>query len=187
MYDEKQPERAIVIPKGKGVVWFENFWYHYKWITIAALVGLFILLVCILQTCGNEKTDLVVVYAGPTYLTAEQSGEISTLLSGRLPEDFDNNGEKLAALAPYQILSESQIKALPNDRVDRGYNTSQYSTYSNYIQTGETSIYLLDPWLYVELKSGDRLRPLSEVTDVIPSGAIDEYGVRLGDTDLYKK
>ena len=42
MYDEKQPERAIVIPKGKGVVWFENFWYHYKWITIAALVGLFI-------------------------------------------------------------------------------------------------------------------------------------------------
>ncbi len=187
MYDEKQPERAIVIPKGKFALWFENFWYHYKWTTISVLVGLFILLVCILQSCETDKTDLVVVYAGPAHLTAEQSGQISTLLSDQLPVDFDNNGEKLAVLAPYQIYSEAQIKALPSDRVDRTYNTSQYSTYSNYLQTGETSVYLLDPWLYEELKSGNRLRPLGDVMDSVPAGAIDEFGVRLGDTDLYKK
>lgn len=187
MYDEKQPERAIVVPKGKFGLWFENFWYHYKWATIAILVGLFILLVCILQTCETDKNDLMIVYAGPTYLTAEQSEQISTLLSGKLPADFDNNGDKMAVLAPYQIYSEAQIKALPSDRVDRTYNTSQYTTYSNYLQTGETSVYLLDPWLYEELKKGDRLRPLSEVMGAVPVGAIDEYGVRLGDTDLYKK
>ena len=103
MYDDKQPERAIVIPKGKFALWFENFWYHYKWTTIAVLAGLFIILVCILQTCETDKTDVVVVYAGPTQLTAEQSEQISLLLSNKLSADYDGNGEKLAVLSSYWI------------------------------------------------------------------------------------
>ena len=189
MYDDKQPERAIVIPKGKFTLWFENFWYHYKWTTIAVLAGLFILLVCILQTCETDKTDVVMVYAGPTQLTAEQSDQISLLLSNKLPEDYDGNGERLAVLSSYWIYSEEQIKALPTDAVDRPYNTSQYSTYSNYLQTGESSIYLLDPWLFEELKNtqSSPLCPLSDVLDEVPEDSLDGYGVRLGDTELYQK
>ena len=50
---------------------------------------------------------------------------------------------------------------------------------------GESVIYLLDPALYESVKAAGGILPLSEVLDTVPSGAIDEYGIRFSDTALY--
>lgn len=191
--EEKKEERQIVL-QGGFASWFENFWYHYKWHTIGVLAALIILLVCTLQTCSQEKEDIVILYAGPVCLSATENQELARMMDGVLPSDYDGNGDRHAALSLYQIYSEAQIKEITAETdsegipgyVDRSRNSDQYSVYNNYLKTGESSVLLLDPWLYEQLKNEDRLRPLSEVCAQAPKGAFDDYGVRLGDTALYQ-
>lgn len=194
MNDQKNPNGEIVL-QGRFAKWFENFWYHYKWLTIGIAVALVIVLVCVLQTCSRKKEDLIMTYAGPVVLSMGELEDVSAVLGAVMPYDFDENGEKCVAWTTYQIYSEEQIGAeAETDEngqtqvfIDRSFNSDQYKTYSSYLKTGETSIFLLDPWLYEELAATDHLMPLSEVLDEIPEGAVGTCGVRLGDTDLYEK
>ena len=74
-------------------------------------------------------------------------------------------------------------------QINRTYNSDEYKNFSNFTLTGETSVYILSPYLYGILRDADRLRPLSEVyTDgSLPTGALsDGYGIALKDTDFYK-
>jgi len=193
MKEEKMPSGEIVL-EGRFAKWFDNFWYHYKWVTIGIAALVIVLVICIAQACTREKKDIMIVYAGHRSISVAEQQQLNELFSTLLPEDLDQNGESVAHLSMYQIFSEEQIKEIESKkdengkplRVDREHNTSQYSTYSSYLQTGESSIYLLDPWLYEELLRSGGVRPLSEVFSEIPKGAIDEYGIRLGDTELYE-
>ena len=47
---------------------------------------------------------------------------------------------------------------------------------------------LLDPWLYENLKNGNQayLCTLESVLVTVPKAAMDEYGIRLGDTEWYR-
>ena len=193
MNEERKPSGEIVL-EGRFLKWFDNFWYHYKWVTIGIAALVIVLTICIVQSCSRQKKDIMIVYAGHCSITTSEQNQLNDLFSRLLPEDLDQNGEAVANLSMYQIFSEEQIRLIESQKdengkplqVDREHNTNQYSTYSSYLQTGESSIYLLDPWLYEELLHGGGLRPLSEVFSEIPQGAIDEYGIRLGDTELYE-
>lgn len=193
MNEEKKPSGEIVV-EGRFAKWFDNFWYHYKWVTIGVAALVIVFTICIAQACSREKKDVMIVYAGHCSVSSSQQQQLNDLMSLLLPDDLDKNGDCVASLSMYQIFSEEQIKLIESQkdengkplRVDREHNTNQYSTYSSYLQTGESSIYLLDPWLYEELLRSGGLRPLSEVFSETPQGAIDEYGIRLGDTEVYE-
>jgi hypothetical protein len=63
-------------------------------------------------------------------------------------------------------------------------------SYQTYTKTGESAIYLLDPWLYESLRDdpNEPLQKLSNVLNGTPKGALEDgYGVRLGDTALYQE
>ena len=194
MNEEKKPNGEIVL-QGRFWKWLDNFWYHYKWVTIGVAVALVILLVCILQTCSKEKEDLMMTYAGPTVLSVSELEQVSEVMNSVMPYDADENGKKHTAWMTYQIYSEDQIRELTETNtegkvtqtVDRSFNSDQYSVFNNYLKTGESSIFLLDPWLYESLATTDHLMPLSEVLETVPEGAVGECGIRLGDTDLYEK
>ena len=187
MNDEKKPEREIVL-EGRFAKWFDNFWYHYKWQTIGIAAALIVLLVCVLQTCERTEQDMTLTYAGPCVLSVSELEQVSSVMSSILPSE---GGEKHTAWMTYQIYSKEQILAIESENdskyVDRTYNSDQYQTYSSYLKTGETSVYFLDPWLYAELRDEDRLVPLSQALGTVPESALDEYGIRLGDTELYEK
>lgn len=193
MNEEKRPERDIVV-ESKFVKWLDNFWYHYKWVTIGIAVAAIIFIICIAQSCSKEDRDIMIVYAGPNSLSVSEQEQLGDLMSLMLPNDLDGNGESVAHLNTFQIYSEEQIKAIEANTdadgkpliVDRGRNTSTYQQYSNYMQTGESSVCFLDPWLYEQMLQSNAICPLSEVLSEIPQGAMDEYGVRLGDTELYQ-
>ncbi len=190
MKNEKIPERKIVTKDGFAA-WFDNFWYHYKWLTIGVVFSVVVLTVCLLQTCTKEEQDIVMVYAGPTYLSVSENDQLEQVFEDLMPYDYDKNGEHCALVSVYEIYSEEQIRAYnatapEGAAIDTNRNSSQYSTYSTYMQTGESAVYFLDPWLYESI-SKDYLMPLGDVLSGIPDGAMDAYSVRLGDTKLYEE
>ena len=186
-------DKDIAVEKGKFLKWLDNYWYHYKWPTIAIAFFAVVISVCLVQCITTEKKDILITYAGSTSLTGDEKLAIETALTDALPEGFGNNGrEGKAGFIPYIIYSKEEIQAAQKDQIfiDTVFNSSEYSTLNSQYKTGSCSVYLLEEWLYRELLKEDgtteRLKPLAEVFGEIPEGAIDAYAVRLGDTQLYK-
>lgn len=190
---DKEYTEGISVPKGKFLKWLDNYWYHYKWVTIGVAFAILVVTVCTLQMCSQSKEDLVVVYAGRNTLSVEEQNNVSRVLEAIAPRDFDGNGEVLISLNAYGILSKEQVEEKRAETgadgkplyVDNSYNSNQYDTYNKYIMTGESSILFLDPWLYESLVSAGRLKSLGDALGYVPDSAYGEYGVRLGDTPLY--
>ena len=44
--------------------WLENFWYHYKWHTIASVFVLLVVTIITVQMCTRTTYDAYIVYAG---------------------------------------------------------------------------------------------------------------------------
>ena len=195
MEENKKIADTEISKKGKFLRWLDNYWYHYKWHTIIVGVAVIILAVCLWQTSSTKKHDTVIVYAGPMCLTTNETIQLQEALSGILPSDRDENGEKSAAMSMYHIYSKEQIELVEAQTdstgkmlnpIDRTRNANQFEAYNTYCQTGQSPVCLLDPYLYEQIPE-EYVYPLSKIFgDDIPKGAIDEYSIRLGDTDLYR-
>lgn len=195
MSDKKLEEKEIAIEKGKFLKWLDNYWYYYKWHTIVVAFFAVVLAVCLIQSLTTEKKDILITYAGPTAFAGDEKLAVQSALTESLPEGYGDKGKdgKVGFLS-YIIYSKEQIKEIedqnPDAYVDTVFNSNEYSTLNSQYGSGNSSIYLLDEWLYKALFDSDgttkRLKPLSEVYGETPEGAIDAYGVRLGDTELYK-
>ena len=191
--EEKRADAEIKVQNG-FIKWLDNFWYHYKWPTIGVTLAAIVLAVCLWQTATTDKYDMLVVYAGRTSLTVDQTDQLATVLEHIMPEDYDGDGKKNVSMNMYHIYSADQIKEIEastdsegvRGQVDRHFITTQKEAYNNYMMTGDASICFLEPWLYEEIGK-EYLCPLSEIFgDELPASAIDGYGIRLGDTDLYR-
>lgn len=173
---------------------FENFWYYYKWHVIVGFFLVIALVICTVQACSREKEDIVVLYAGSSFIDGENYNELLNVFDTVLPGDFDGDGKKNAAFVKYQIYSKEEIeneenKTLPDGTenvVNRAQNSSNMTSYTSYLMTGEVSVCFLSEYLFELLKSSDRLAPLSEIFDTVPQSACDDYGIRLSATDFYR-
>lgn len=199
--NEKRPESEIRISSdNKFLKWLDNFWYHYKWPTLGVIFVLIVVGVCTWQFFSKEDPDIIVVYAGSADLKDSEVTQIGEIFSTYLSKDNNNDGKKQILLKKYLIYSEEEIlaereasKNTENGGTETGYpyidgnrNTTEHDNYYSYMGTGDASIYLLEPWLYEEFPKKQKM-PLSAIFgEDIPKGAIDEYGIRLGDTDLYR-
>ena len=183
---------AEIKPQGRFLSWLDNYWYHYKWVTIVVAFFVIVFSVCALQMCSKEKNDVIIVYAGGTFVSPEKAENLKSVMNAVMPEDFDGDGAKNVALVKYEIYSAEQIKEIEAQTdangeglyVDRAYNSSNYSDFYDYIQLGQSSICFLDTWVFEELKASNRLVQLSEVLGYTPQGS-DDFGVRLGDLNVY--
>ena len=197
--NERLQEQQIAVEKGKFLKWLDNYWYHYKWPTIAVAFFVVVFAVCFIQSVTNEKKDILITYAGSATLAGDDKLAVETVLTDALPEGFGNNGKDgKAGFIPYLIYSKEQIKEIEERNsesedpiyIDTVFIANEYSALNSQYKTGNGSIYLLEEWLYRELLKEDgtteRLKPLAEVFGETPEGAIDAYAIRLGDTELYK-
>lgn len=182
-------------PQGKFYKWFDNYWYHYKWITIGVIFAIFIITVCTLQTCEKQKEDTTVLYAGPCQLSASEVESIRGVVNAVMPEDYDGDGNKYTGMVEYWICSEAQIKEIEastdaygvHGYVNRQQVTDNNKNFKDYIMAGESSICFLDPYLYTQLKNAGRLLPLTSVLGNDSGYESDDYGIVLGMTDIYKE
>ena len=194
--NEKYTDSDIHL-NGKLYEKFDNFWFYHKWHVIAAVFVVFVLAVCIAQSCSREVHDADVLYAGPRAYTASEretvGGALSDLASAGLSD------RKTVGLVTYNVMSKEQIQELKdrveeyNDAeakdliVDTSYYTSEQELYSSALMTGHYAVLLVDEWLYEKLAADEgRLRKLSDVFVTVPDSAIDAYGIRFSETALYK-
>ena len=198
MKEEQKINGEISVKDSKFLSWLDNFWYHYKWVTIIVAFFVIVALICIVQACGNKPSDIIVTYAGGQYLSDDNKVSVENVLSASFSED-NEDGKLDFGLSAYNIYTKEQIIALEKETnfdgkkkysINTAVNTEQMSTFQNQLGTGSGSILLMDKELYEFMFNADgeteRLMPLSEVLGETPSGAIDAYAVRLGDTDMYK-
>ena len=168
-----------------------------------------VLIVCTLQMCNKESEgDLSIVTAGPYGFMTDEAGlrALNACLSTKLAADIDGDGQKNVRIVSFTIYSKAEIEEMKT-RVDENgdpagiivdtyQNSQQKGQYSNYIKTGDASVYFLAPWMFKELAAQSQvLTELTDIFDEVPAGAVyttDQdgnthcYGVRLGDTELYK-
>ena len=207
---EKEPQNdgdklqaGDIVAASPALRWLDNFWYHNKWTVIVVTFFVAVLLIGIVQMVNRPKYDTSVCLASPYKMNKEERAELEKLMTRICPEDFNGNGEKLINIVEYQIYSEEEFEseaeryeAMTDEagnpdqfQINRKFNTDEYNNFNNFTMTGETSVYILSPYLYTILVSAERLKPLSEVyTDgTLPEGALpDGFGIALKDTDFYK-
>lgn len=194
MKREKEYTEGIAA-RGGFLGWLDNYWYHYKWPTIIGAFFLIVVIICTVQACSKDDYDLTVVYAGREALTSTEREGIRAALCAYAPEKSNGKGKANVGFNAYNIMSKEQIteeKQQTDENgnpvfVDNSFYTNEYNTYSDYINTGECAILLLEGWEYDKLAETGRLLSFGEALGYTPEGAISDYAVRLGDTEIYAK
>ena len=199
MKEEKAYTEGISTKNSKFFSWLENFWYHYKWHTIAIAFILVVLVTVLVNCIRTPESSIVFTYAGPkSFVTApaEKVG-INSALSSISKDVYGDNAT--ASINSFLIYSAEQIEEIESELdehgkqkyvVDTAFNTSEMNNFDEYSKTGASFILLLDPSVYQRLlnQSGEseRLVELADVYGSTPEGARDKYSVRLGDTEAYQ-
>lgn len=181
--------------ESKFAKWFDNYWYHYKWITIGIVFFIAVVIICTLQMGEKKKEDITILYAGPYQLSAREVNSLQGVFNAVMPEDFDESGEKHTSIVEYLIYSDEQIKEIEAQTDADGHRldvnnqsvTDNYKNYYDYIVLGETAICLVDEHLYGELSKYGRLLPLVTALGEDSGYESDDYGLYLGSTGLYKE
>ena len=95
--------------------WFENYWYHYKWHTIAVVFTVIVLCVLITQCATKPRYDTHILYAGDKAVsTSKTNPERQQFLSsfGLVASDFDKNGEISVAFKHLYYPDAEEIERL---------------------------------------------------------------------------
>ncbi len=174
----------------KALKWLDNYWYHYKWITV--IVAFFAVAVIIMtaQFFTRDKYDAMILYTGPRIPNANQTLEIESAFEDVLTEDYDGNGKREVSLNAMFLMTDEQLK---DDRYTRDENGNQLyintkemvttkQQFTTQIFVGEALICLLDPAWYDLVAKKDAFVPLNELVEDVPEDAYDECAVYLRDT-----
>lgn len=181
-----------VVVKGS---WLENFWYHHKWKTIMISIFTVIVLIATIQLVSREDVEAYFLYTGPQYMNSSDIKSFADCIGQITDADQNGDGKLTSSLSVYTYLNEAQIAEKKNDiaangeplYVNEGANASAYEQFSYEMMVGNSIIYILDPSIYRSVVGEDVFLKLSEIFDgAVPEGAIDDFGVRLGDTKFYK-
>lgn len=174
----------------KILKWVENYWYHYKWVTVITLFFVLVLGIGIFQMCAKEEDDIDILYTGPAILSADQKQELAAAFAAVMADDFNDDGEKTVKISDITVLSDEQLEekqaeaAAESDWVYYDYQNREnaISNVTALITTGETVICLMDDYMYQKYKAQDAFLPLEDAIGSLPEYAIDEYSVHLADT-----
>ena len=196
--EDKLPTGEIVV-ENRAVAWLANLWYHYKWTIIVVLFFGIVLTVGLVQCAQKESTDVSVGYAGNYVMDKEQQDILRRALSGTLPKDYNEDGNRTAALYTYSIFSDEEMKknATAADGILDSYtyqaakktNQEEISGLRTFLQTGECSVWIMGEYAYREsyINVQHFARPVAEVASLPEGMAYDAYAVRLCDTALYRQ
>ena len=194
---DQKPEAPEIVPQSRFLRWIDNVWYHYKWHIIIGAFAIFTLVVCLVQCTSRKSYDMTVVFAGNASLNASEQDGICAALEAVMNRDET----QAIQLVTYGIYTEEELLGMysqenaEGNRVieDLAYgnakkqNIDEGNAFSTFLKTGECAVWFVTPYVYEQYGIETLAAPLSEIFgDAIPSGAANEYAVRLGDTALYQ-
>ena len=200
--NDNRPSDVSIKVKSPFLIWLENFFYHYKWHTIACLFVVIVGAICIFQMCNKPSYDAYIMYAGGANIskTAEKDQQpdyikIKSALM-QYAEDFDKNGERsvhflnlyLPSTKDFEDLKEQDKNPLDYEALYR----EDLETYEYQMSFGgEFYIMLLSEELFLKECKEDII-PFNEIATYTNGNAADyeyanEYGIYLHSTELYEK
>ena len=112
------------------LTWLDNFWYHYKWHSIVALLLVLVIVVCSFQMCSKESYDTHIMYAGhKRILHTEEDGDIpeyNIIISSlkKMCEDSDGDGRVVPAFSDLFVMSE-EMKNKIEAELDKGEKVNE--------------------------------------------------------------
>ena len=177
-------------------LWLENFWYHNKWTVILVAFFLFVFTVCFVQCATTPHKDIYITFGGSHTVTGEEKQAIEQVFQEVAKNAFGENSPAVG-INSYAFYTEAELRELYTDpdtkdfdgaafNMAKGKNTDQLETLQSYMMTGECSIWLVNTSVYEAQHMTDRAVPLTETFGTVPTGAYDEYAIRLGDTTIYQ-
>ncbi len=185
---EEEPEmEAVEVNK------LANFWYHNKvWIVISAFF-IIVIGIAVAQYTTRNNPDVTLLYAGPDYITANDARDFCGAIESILP-DYNEDGKIYSDINAYvfmtnEQLAEAKAKAEEvgvNFDFDVSANINNDRMFSVDVFSGKWGLCFLAEGQYENVKGMEAFVPLSELLDEVPDYAVDEYGIRLGDTKFYK-
>lgn len=180
----------------KILKWLDNFWYHYKWVTLVTIFFVVTLTIIIVQMITKTNPDCNILYGGPAVLTANQTKEIENAFNALLPEDYNGDGEKNISLQSITLMTKEQLtaaeaQAAENSSVfiyDPKSLENNKTSFSTQLFSGEYVICLIDPEQYKNAHNAGGFTPLSELfgENDIPEYAYDDCALILSETYFSK-
>ena len=170
-------------------LWIENYFYHYKWITVFGVFFLIVAIVCIVQMVKNDSYDSYVMYAGPYELSHKQVLDIQKEFNPFVG-DKDGDGEINVAMRELFVMSPEEITRFEAE--NEGYEanvtliSNNMQVFDNEILSGEATICLLSPFLFERVCKADGFLPVSEYIGGSDVELYNEYGVLLSSTEFGK-
>ncbi len=173
--------------------WLSNFWYHHKWKVIVGGAFLFILITGISQLLSRSNPDASLLYSGTSFITANGNRSFCAVLEG-MADDYNGDGRTYVQLNDLVFYTDSQLaeyEAFCKENgidavVDRMANAQAAERFTYQVFGGEALICILAPDQYRTVAQSGGFVKLEELFEETPEGAVDEYGVRLSETKLWK-
>ena len=172
------------VKHGKVWRWFDNFWYHHKWKTIIAAVGLFAVLFCTLSMCRRKEPDFYFYYVGQGEFSGDEQRAIISSLSKASGEDGRDADVSITFLF---LMTNDQIRRFGEEHAGDGLSVNggqigqNRELLSNEIMTGNALIMFFDPEVLAETQAStatDTANPSSgaflAIRQFAPDGTPDE-------------
>lgn len=183
--------------KSPAMLWLENYWYHYKWHTLAAIFIIIVVVVCTLQMCSREEIDVQIMYAGNDDISqlrgdAELS-EHEELIKAicRFVGDRDGDGKRTAGVLNLFIPSDEHIAELLEQlgdeyEINEPLVRSNLESFNSNIVYGDYYICIIgDHLLEMKQAEDEKDNPFVKITEYLPEGAEYVFGDESTESDGY--
>ncbi len=185
--------------QGGAAEWLSNFWYHYKWHTIAVLFAVFVITVCTVQCASNTRYDIQVLYAGNhAFARTSEDGSFSEYMTAvstleSLADDYDENGETNVSFLDLYLLTAEEIAELEKDPESNqmSYQLLQENSamLKNNLDMSEYYVCFLSVRLFEQYSVGQQNEGrFAKIAPYAKEGVeydyVSEYGIRLSSLDL---
>ena len=190
MEDKKETTSGEIRLKSPFLKKLDNFFYHYKWHTIIALVLIAAILICALQMCRKEEYDAEIIYAGPYQISQNRqaASDIQSAFAA-LGDDRTGDGKKAINLVHYWVDSSLNLDGYaPTDSAFLEQSSARNKeNLEDELLAGNVVIYLLSPELFREYDEAERFMRLSDLVPDLPDdcycryedGSVNRFGVVL--------
>ncbi len=164
---------------GKIGEFFENLWYHYKWLILIILTLGSLMIVGIAQIIEKGDPDVHILFIGQNYITAEGRKEAEKSLSNII-SDYNGDGKVSMDLV------ELTVTTIPGQSYDYVYQQDAMTRFETEIRAGMSTVFIVEESFYDKITKLGLAAPLSVVfgEGKVPDNAFDEYSFRLRDLDI---
>ena len=157
----------------------DNFWYHYKWHSIVAVLIIIAVLICSLQMCSKEDFDGYIMYAGGYAVSRTENNDVAEYVKfvssfKKITPDTDKNGTPNPSFLDLYAPTDKELEDLSSEVysfTNENFSRLQYELVSG----SEYYICFLSVSNYEKYKIWSDVQIFTPLAVYVPDGTDVEY------------